>query len=86
MARMVEFHHGALCDPYEKQANEQGFTLGKEAERLQNDGFYLAYAYMHDLLTDSMYGKALQRLQKKLIKALKPLPKKEGETNASTDG
>lgn len=22
------FHHGALCDSYEQQANEQGFTLG----------------------------------------------------------
>ena len=80
MARTVGFHHGALCDPYEKQANEQGFTLGKEAERLQQDGFCLVYAYINDLLTDSMYDTALQRLQKKLIKALKPLPKKEGET------
>lgn len=80
MARTVEFHHGALCDHYEKQANEQGFTLGKEAELLQDGGFCLTYVYIHDLLTDSMYDKALQRLQKKLIKALKPLPKEEGET------
>ena len=23
----VGFRHGAMCDSYEKQANEQGFTL-----------------------------------------------------------
>lgn len=80
MARAVGFHHGALCDPYEKQANDQGFTLGEEAENLQNCGFYLVYTWMENLLTDSVYNKALQRLQKKLIKALKPLPKKECET------
>lgn len=28
----IGFHHGALCDSYEKQANEQGFTLGDKAE------------------------------------------------------
>lgn len=27
----VGFYHGALEDTYEKQANEQGFTLGDKA-------------------------------------------------------
>lgn len=70
--KTVEFHHGALCDPYEKQANDQGFTLGKNAEHLHNCGDYATYLWIHGLLTESMYDKVLQKLQKKLVKALKP--------------
>lgn len=28
MSKEIGFHHGALCDPYEQQANDQGYTLG----------------------------------------------------------
>ena len=31
----IEFHHGALCDSYEEQANAQGFTFGDKAEWVQ---------------------------------------------------
>lgn len=81
MSRMVEFHHGALCDPYEKQANEQGFTLGKEKERLEQLGFSLVYCWIHGVLTDSQYDMALKKLQKQLVKAIKPIsePKKEDQ-------
>ena len=70
--KTIEFHHGALFAPYEKQANDQGFTLGEDAEHLQNCGFYATYLWIHGLLTDSMYDKALQKLQKMLVKALRP--------------
>ncbi len=76
---MVGFHHGALSDPYEKQANDQGYTLGDKAEHLQKCGHCLVYLHIHDILTDSQYDNALQRLQKKLIKALKPLLKKDNK-------
>lgn len=33
MNKQVTFCHGALSDPYEEQANAQGFTLGDKAER-----------------------------------------------------
>lgn len=82
MARVVGFHHGALCDPYEKQANDQGFTLGEEAENLQECGFYLIRLWMENILTDGMYDKGLERLQKQLVKALKPLTK---EVNQSAE-
>lgn len=74
MSRMVEFHHGALSDPYEKQANEQGFTLGKEKKRLEQLGFSLVYCRIHGVLTDSQYDMALKKLQKQLVKAIKLLP------------
>lgn len=78
MNKTVGFHHGALADEYEKQANEQGFTLGEYSETAQKLGFGLSMNYVHGILTDSEYNKALQRLQKKMIKNLKI---KKGEAN-----
>jgi len=75
---MVGFHHGALCDDYEKQANEQGFTFGEDAKFIQEIGFGLVAAYIHGCITDSEYDKILQRFQKKiLIKRLKRLVESE---------
>ena len=33
---IVEFHHGAFSNTYEKQANDQGFTFGEDAEWVQD--------------------------------------------------
>lgn len=74
MSRMIEFNHGALSDSYEKQANEQGFTLGEDKERLEKLGFSVVYCWIHGVLTDSQYDMALKKLQKQLIKAIMPLP------------
>lgn len=69
----VEFNYGALCDPYEEQANAQGFTLGDKAKLLQDLGHHIAMLWMYGLLTDSQYDEALKKLQKRLVKALKPI-------------
>lgn len=73
MSKQIGFHHGALCDDYEKQANEQGYTLGKYAKVAQELGFGLTINHVHGVLTDSVYDKALQRLQKQLVAHLEPL-------------
>lgn len=75
----VVFYHGALCDTYEEQANKQGFTLGDKEEFFQTLGYGLVLNHIHGILKDSQYNKALERLQKRLVKALKPL--KESEEN-----
>ena len=41
MTKVVEFRHGFLSPSYEEQANEQGYTLGEEAERFQKWGKYV---------------------------------------------
>ena len=70
----VEFHHGALVDSYEEQANEQGLTLGDMAEFADKVGFGLVAAHIHGCMTDKEYDKILQRFQKKiLVKNLKKL-------------
>ena len=70
----VEFHHGALCDTYEEQANAQGFTFGDMAEWIEEVGKGLTCLWIHGCMTDKEYDKILQRFQKKvLIKNLKKL-------------
>lgn len=70
----VVFYHGALSDTYEKQANDQGFTLGDRADFIQEVGYGLMWAHIHGCITDSEYEKILNRFQKKLlIKNLKAL-------------
>ena len=74
----VEFHHGALSDSYEKQANDQGFTFGKDAKWVQNVGFGLVCAHIHGCITDGEYDKILRRFQQKiLLKRLKRLAESE---------
>lgn len=81
MSKTIGFHHGALCDPYEKQANDQGYTLGNDEERLEKLGFSLTYAWIQGCLTDAQYNSGLKRLQKQLVKALKPLPESPKEVS-----
>lgn len=75
---IIEFHHGALSDSYEKQANDQGFTFGEDAKWVQEVGFGLVCAHIHGCITDAEYDRILRRFQQKiLIKKLKPLAESE---------
>ena len=77
--REVEFHHGALADSYEKQANKQGYTLGeKEAKLFDKIGWAYNLLRLQGCLTDSQANSICQKIQKKLVANLKPL-KKENE-------
>lgn len=74
----VEFHHGALSDSYEQQANEQGLTFGDMADWIEEVGKGLTCLWIHGCLTDKEYDKVLQRFQKKiLVKNLKRIEKHE---------
>lgn len=78
----VGFHHGALADSYEEQANKQGLTFDNMAEYVDKVGFGLVAAHMEGCITDKEYDKILQRFQKKiLVKNLKKLE----VSNESTD-
>ena len=69
----IGFRHGTLCDSYEKQANEQGFTLGDKAELFEKLGFAHNMLHIHGLLTDSQADAVCKKLQKQLVKSVKPL-------------
>ena len=72
----VGFHHGALADTYEKQANEQGFTFGDMADWIEEVGKGLTCLWIHGCLTDKEYDRVIQKFQKKiLIKNLQRIDK-----------
>lgn len=73
----VEFRHGALCDSYEKQANEQGFTLGDKAELFDKVAYSYNLLRIYGYLTDSQADSVCEKIQKRLVKNLKPLENKE---------
>lgn len=73
MTKVIEFRHGFLSPSYEEQANEQGYTLGDQAEKYQKLGKYVLELRIFGIITDGETDKALQRLQKKFVKELKPL-------------
>lgn len=69
----IGFRYGIICDDLEKQANEQGYTLGDNielAEKLRKSYNMLC---IHGILTDSQADKCLPKLHKKVVKMLKPL-------------
>lgn len=80
MAKVIEFHHGALCESYEEQVNAQGYTLGDDAEWVQKIGYGLVCAYVHGCITENEYDRILRRFQDKiLIKRLKRIGGNENE-------
>lgn len=73
MNRKIGFQHGALCDSYEKQANEQGYTLGEKAELFDKIAFSYNMLRIHGYLTDSQSDNVCKKIQKNLVKSIKPL-------------
>lgn len=69
----VGFHHGVFADSYEKQANEQGFTLGDKVEMFDKVAFSYNMLRIHGYLTDSQCDSILNKIQKNLVKNLKEL-------------
>jgi hypothetical protein len=67
MNTMIEFHHGALSDTYEKQANDQGLTFGDDAEWVQKVAYGIVCAYIHGCITDGEYDRILQKFQKNIL-------------------
>ena len=72
----VGFSYGFLSPTLKEQAEKQGFTFNeKDAELLEKLRESLNWVRMHSLLTESQSDAAYKKLQKKVVKKLKPLPK-----------
>lgn len=75
MTKEIGFGYGVLYDDLEKQANEQGYTFGDKVELVEKLRFSANMVRMHGLLTDSQADSMYQKLQKRIIKELKPFAK-----------
>ena len=74
-AKELGFSYGLLAATLEIQANEQGYTLGNKAEKLQS---YVKAAQKLKLgikLPDSVYHDILKRINKRVTESLTPLNK-----------
>lgn len=69
----IGFYHGALCDSYEQQANEQGFTLGDKAELFDKIGYAYNLLWIQGYLTDSQADMVRKKIQKNLVKSIRKL-------------
>ena len=77
----IGFRYGLLCDDLEKQATEQGFTLGEKAELMEKFRNAINLLGIHSILTETEVNKAFKRLQKEVIKSLRRIPKLYKETD-----
>jgi hypothetical protein len=67
----VGFSYGALSDSLETQANNQGFTLGKQKEVLEQCMDAIMRLRFGIDVPDSIHNKLIERLNKKVVKSLK---------------
>ena len=70
----VRFGYGGMCDTLEKQANDQGLTLGKDAETLEKIRFSINMVGFH-VATDSQIQLMTKKLHKKVMDATKFIEK-----------
>lgn len=75
----VGFSYGPLSKRLEVQAQEQGYTLGKKAEHFERCIDAIFILMFGDILTDSQMDKAYRKLNKKIIKELRPFKEVENE-------
>lgn len=73
----IGFYHGALCDSYEDQANEQGFALGDKAELFDKIGYAYNLLRVRGYLTDSQVAVVCKKIQKDLVKSVKKMKSAE---------
>lgn len=69
----IEFDYMVPHKTLEAQANEQGFTLGWEAENLDIVRRCMVVCWVNGLCTDKQYEAMVKKIDRKIKKALKPL-------------
>lgn len=69
----ISFSYGIMCEDLEAQANQQGYTLGKNVELAEKLRKSYNMLCAHGILTDSQANNCLPKLHKKIAKMLEPL-------------
>lgn len=77
--KSIGFYHSAFADRYEKQANDQGYTLGDKAEEFDKISFSYNMLRIHGFFNEKQEENICQKIQKRLVANLKPLHAEEGE-------
>lgn len=77
MDKEEAFRFDALSNSLEYQANEHGFTLGKDAEYLERLNISVLDCYINGLCTEYQRNAMTKKLINKAMKALKPIKTEE---------
>lgn len=80
MKPIVEFRHGLFAESYEKQANEQGYTLGNKAGKFDEIASAIKSPWIYSGWTAKQRKIIRDKIRKKLLANLKPL------RNGGSDG
>lgn len=72
----IKLHFGAFAEPFEKQLNEQGFTLGDMAGKYEKTNHAITQLMFSNILTDSQVYKCQEKLSKQIFKQAKQLEEK----------
>lgn len=67
--KTIQFSYGALGDTLEKQANKQGYTLGKDADICEKIRHSINMCMFH-VATESQVKAMTNKLHKKVMKSL----------------
>jgi hypothetical protein len=73
----VGFEYGALAEPLEKQARNQGCTLGKDAKKYEQCQKAILTLRFGIDTPDTIHDKLTQRLHSRVIKCVRVIPTKE---------
>lgn len=80
MTKEVEIYYGLMFGPIEEQLNEQGFTLGfNKAESCEKVRKAIYCLIFNCIVTDSQADLMFAKLNKKVIKNIKPIKKCVGK-------
>lgn len=77
MSKEVIFHYGALSDPLEQQANDQGFTLGYDSVFMDMVNRSIYECWLNGLCSEPEWKSMIHKLGVKVSEALTPLSKEE---------
>ena len=73
MDKEVGFNYGCFGDSLEVQANQQGYTLGNDAETCEKIRKAINMCGFH-VATESQVNSMFKKLQSKVVKSLSKLP------------
>lgn len=80
----IGFYHSVFADSYEKQANDQGYTLGDKAEVFDKISFAYNLLRIHGYLTEKQEESICKKIQKSLVASVKPLSGTGGKQEEGT--
>lgn len=73
MSNPIELRYGALFNSIEEQLNEQGFTLGKDSEKIEEIRHSIFVLMFNHIATSAQCDSMFKKLHNTVMAKIKPL-------------